>query len=197
MRCLSMRFVVTTFAATSLLIAGCGDDDDIDFDVGQTGPAGGVIFFADDGGDYDFNYLEAAPKDAESEGDNSTIHLWASGYGDAFFIQANDSAIGSGEENTATIVAGLEDDEQSGRAAQVAADFEVGGYDDWFLPSRDELELMYEELHLQELGDFQDSNYWSSTEVGLERAMGQNFHSGLQTEWRKDFTYYVRPIRAF
>ena len=180
------------------LAAGCGEsDDDVDYNPGELGPAGGYIFFVDDNNDHEFTYLEAAPTDVEFDDGQHVLHEWASGYADAFMIGATNTAIGAGAANTQTIVAALEEDEQTGRAAQVADEYEAGGYDDWFLPSRDELELMYEVLHEEGLGDFDSIDYWSSSETAMDRATGQNFGSGLQTAWLKTFRYRVRPVRAF
>ena len=55
---------------------------------------------------------------------------------------ATDTAIGTGEENTIAII-----DAQGGiatsYAAGVARSYRGGGFDDWFLPSKDELNQMY------------------------------------------------------
>ena len=187
--------IISTIFALSL--TGCGGEDfDItDFAVGELGPAGGFIFFVDEDNDYEFDFLEAAPEDAERDGEG--IFQWASGFDESFYIGANGSQIGSGEQNTATIVGALDGDEQTNRAAQVADAYEFDGYDDWFLPSEQELELMYETLKAEDVADFDGMVYWSSTENSVTHATGQSFSSGMQTEWRKDYRYRVRPIRAF
>ena len=55
-------------------------------------------------------------------------------------------------------------------------------YGDWFLPSQDELNAMYTNLHLEGVGDFLDSPglYWSSTEVSNIFASIQRFSDGVQ-----------------
>ena len=53
---------------------------------------------------------------------------------------------------------------------------------DWFLPSQDELNAMYTNLHLEGVGDFLNSPglYWSSTEVSNIFASIQRFSDGVQ-----------------
>lgn len=69
-------------------------------------------------------------------------------------------------------------------------------YDDWFLPSKDELNLMYENLYEHGLGPLAHI-YWSSSEYSSDRAWNQYFEYGTQRYDRRSFANYVRPIRAF
>lgn len=73
-------------------------------------------------------------------------------------------------------------------------------YDDWFLPSKDELDLMYTQLQAKGLGNFSYDSYWSSCESSEEYAWCQSFvapSSGqLGTLERKE-SIGVRPIRMF
>ncbi len=50
-----------------------------------------------------------------------------------------------------------------------------GGYEDWFQPSKDELNLMYENLHEEGLGDFALANYWSSSDGFVDAAWRHMF----------------------
>jgi hypothetical protein len=70
-----------------------------------------------------------------------------------------------------------------------------GGYTDWYLPSKDELNKLY--LNKTAIGGFADNYYWSSTEVGLGNAWTQSFYFGYQDYLNKNLTHYVRAIRAF
>ncbi len=72
-----------------------------------------------------------------------------------------------------------------------------GGYDDWFLPSKDELYLMYSNLKVNSRGSFESGWYWSSSEVDYQTAWFQDFDSGSQEYDFKDFPFYVRAVRAF
>jgi hypothetical protein len=85
-------------------------------------------------------------------------------------------------------------------AADICANLTLGGYSDWFLPSKDELNEMYlnigEGNALCNIGDF-DNSYWSSTERDNNSAWFQDSSDGRQDYASKSGTYYVRPIRAF
>jgi len=66
------------------------------------------------------------------------------------------------------------------------------------LPSKDELDMMYVNLHLQGLGGFADYVYWSSTENGGYFAWYQFFVNGIQSaSYGKDGSNGVRAVRAF
>lgn len=74
----------------------------------------------------------------------------------------------NGSDNTAYIVA------QGGSpAAKKCADLVAGGYSDWYLPSRDELNAMF--LVKNQVGGFNHPDYWSSTETGASTAVSQAF----------------------
>ena len=82
-------------------------------------------------------------------------------------------------------------------ASQACLDYSVNGYDDWFLPSEEELNLMYKYLHLNSIGRFADFLYMSSSNGGYSGwAIGKDFSSGDQGVYG-DYGHYVRPIRAF
>ena len=66
-----------------------------------------------------------------------------------------------------------------------------GGKDDWFLPSNDELDLMYDNLHLQGVGGFAATNYWGS-EKGVLRAWALYFPTGAQWNDVKSNGHNVR-----
>ena len=78
-------------------------------------------------------------------------------------------------------------------------EYEVNGkiFDDWFLPSRDELAFMYSNLANKGLGSFSACSYWSSSEGSAGSAWGQSFSSGNQDSYNRSNGYRVRPIRAF
>jgi hypothetical protein len=81
-------------------------------------------------------------------------------------------------------------------AAQDCANYKSGGYGDWYLPSKHELNLLYEQKAL--LSWVSSGGYWSSTEFNADYAWIQYFTSGLQGFTGKASTLIcLLPIRAF
>ena len=113
------------------------------------------------------------------------------------FTGAEGTAIGTGAQNTLDILAGCSED---GIPAKLASDYEVTvdgvTYDDWFLPSKDELNLLY--LNNEAVGGFASNYYWSSTEFDNFIAWIQNFNNGNQDYYfNSNYTSRVRAVRAF
>ena len=166
------------------------------YKIGDTGPAGGLIFYDKGNNSSGWRYLEAAPEAAEFRAKWSETQFWV----------GNDqnktgSEIGHGKNNTRLIVTRC--NEVPGNwdtAAQKCDDLEFGGFDDWFLPSQSELDKIFGNLKRKNLGDFKNEFYWSSTERsdawgGGEQANTQNFKDGQLDRNKKWDVYYVRPIR--
>jgi uncharacterized repeat protein (TIGR02543 family) len=190
--------------------------------VGYIGPSGGYVFY--DKGFYSdgWRYLEAAPSlwyEGETDslgvylGNNDPSIQWGA-YGYTVDPSVTVTAVGTGEANTENIVNYhdiLEDyytdptkyyiNNDGTVAAKVCSEYSManGGttYDDWFLPSRDELALMYDNLMLNDLGDFFGYDYWSSSEISNTYSRFQNFANGDQLTIYKNFEGRVRPVRAF
>ena len=160
------------------------------FRIGETGPAGGIIFYDKGNNSGGWRYLEAAPVEAEFQAPWSIR-----GTG----VENTQSTIGSGKRNTQLIVATFS--RVSGEwdtAAQKCDDLEFGGFDDWFLPSKDELDQMYGQLKRRNLGDFKNEWYWASSGSSPYYLDMQHFRDGsLPGAGSRGSTsqYYVRPIR--
>ena len=105
---------------------------------------------------------------------------------------ATATALGTGNANTNTIVS---IQGAGSYAAKLCYDLVLGGYSDWYLPSKDELNKLY--LNKAAIGGFTSSTYWSSTEAGANNAWIQYFSNGYQYGPNKDNTDYVRAVRAF
>ena len=81
-------------------------------------------------------------------------------------------------------------------AANVCRLYNGGGYSDWYLPSRNELNLLY--LQRKAIGNFSDLiGYWSSTEFSKTEAWVQTFKDGVVGISNKTTSEAVRAIRRF
>jgi hypothetical protein len=116
---------------------------------------------------------------------------------------AIDSAIGKGLSNTNKIIASQGGDLLS-YAAGLARAFKGGGYTDWYLPSKHELNKLY--INRGAIGDFQYMLYWSSTDYSGSSdpppphlAWFQNFGLNPGRQWTidKKNRLYVRAVRYF
>jgi len=154
------------------------------YSIGDTGPAGGKVFYDKGSVTSGWRYLEVASSD------QSTDNRWYNG--SYVTTGATTTAIGAGEANTATIVSVQG---AGSYAASLCANLSLGGYDDWFLPSRDELNAMYGQVGI--IGGFASGYYWSSSEYGSNDAWYQDFGNGYQGGYVKYGTIQVRAIRAF
>jgi hypothetical protein len=177
--CLLAAMVLAGFASCS--------KKDKSYKIGDIGPGGGLVFY-DKGSKSDgWQYLEAAPGDlGEAE--------WGA-YRNT--VSGTETAIGAGKKNTQLIVAFLKQNNETGCAAQLCDDYVLNGKRDWFLPSKDELDLMYKNIGEQGRGDF-GTYYWSSSEDAHSYdAWFQSFSDGHQDYYRKNLGYSVRAVRAF
>lgn len=165
--------------------------------IGDTGPGGGFIFYLDgvSGG------MEVSKVDTE------VSMQWGCS---SILVNAMSSLIGAGITNTNTIVTFHDelpyyyenptqcDDSNDGTvAAKYCSDFSQNGFDDWFLPSLDELTEIHNNLHGVGLGDFTDDIYWSSTESTDLRAFSKDFWKGTDSDAAKFGSYKVRAVRKF
>lgn len=72
-----------------------------------------------------------------------------------------------------------------------------GGFDDWYLPAKDELNLAWVNLSQLAVLAMDAQFYWSSTQLDANNAWGQNFRPGAQNNsyGSKTSAYRVRPVR--
>jgi TolB-like protein len=160
------------------------------YKIGDTGPAGGIIFF-DRGFTGDgWRYLEAAPAGAEFTAEWGACNQ---------NVSNTITAVGFGKQNTKLIVDRLRGLGETNKATQICTALDINGYKDWFLPSKDELNLMYTNLKQKGLGGFSNSWYWSSSQPNNSTAWLQRFSDGSQhlNYASNDTTFSVRAVRAF
>lgn len=220
--------IVTTAAPIALTCANGGTCV-----VGDTGPGGGTVFYVattpfacGPTRSATCKYLEAAPSgwNIGSDPDVTLAQMTPIDYtqtavGSSGSLEtATATAIGWGYRNTRAIV--LQGNTDTATSAAALADsysVRVSGviYDDWFLPSKDELNQMCKWVRgIAWISDatvctggtintgagavgFFDRLYWSSSEVSDGSMWAQNFIGGFQSNFSKDDSYWVRPIRAF
>ena len=189
-----------TTAGTNVTITGTGTVGDpyvVNATSGTCGLSigdtyqGGIIFYLDASGCHG---LISAPSNQ-----SVAIQWYNASYVDTY---AYGNGIGAGEGNSQGI-SRWQGVCSSCYASELCLDLSLGGYSDWYLPSKYELNLMYENigqgnaLGLGNVGGFADANYWSSTEANPFNAWGQYFVNGDQDYNSKNVTYYVRAVRAF
>ena len=164
------------------------------YNIGDTGPGGGKIFFRSDTGFTmtDTNetcyYLEAALTNM-----STTTIAWASSGFTYTDISGTELAIGTGRRNTALILA----TDANAPAAKACKDYNGGGKTDWFLPSKDELNELY--VNSSAVGNLGTNTYWSSSQVDGSPSSSwyHAFYSGNQGGTGKENMNRVRAVRAF
>jgi TolB-like protein len=162
------------------------------YQIGDFGPAGGLVFYDKGIFSNGWRYLEAAPAETEFNASWGAYGVNGPGTG---------TAIGSGKRNTELLVEHFRRSGESGRAAQLSTNLNFDGYSDWFLPSKDELDLMYKNLKQKGWGQFNNDRwYFSSSQLNTNTASAQGFNDGSQSTSsgnNKNASYLVRAIRAF
>ena len=142
---------------------------------------GGLYTFTDSG----FAYISAAV-------DQSSNAEW----GCQGTNIATSTELGQGIVNTASIVAGCA---TAGISARLANDLVLNSFSDWFLPSLEELAMMWTELASDGLGSLANHTYWSSTEASATQAFTVDMNNGNQGTHQKGNTSnrYTRAMRRF
>lgn len=154
---------------------------------------GGIIAYILKNGDLGYDAtvphgLIAAPSD-------QTINI-LEGWGCRYtLIRAYGTAIGTGNQNTMDIVAGC----TGQNAARLCSDLVLGGYSDWFLPSKDELfALWVNRVALGFLSPSYGGAYWCSTEIDSQTAWHLfNLDGSFAPDNKDEDGSAVRAIRSF
>jgi len=161
---------------------------------------GGIVFWLDETGQHGL----VCAKSDQSAG----THWYAGTYGNT---QAKGDGPYSGKANTVIIISSQVaiGDDGSTYAARICNELQIteGGttYGDWYLPSKEELNLMYQNKATIDASatanggsGFATGWYWSSSEFVLTQAWGQVFNDGNQRGSDKSYNRAkVRAVRAF
>lgn len=187
----------------------------------EQGPAGGLIFYRDEQDEYSWNYLEAAPSgwNGTSTDPYAIFGYWKESPNASCMTVGTENTIGSGKMNTDKLVAAMGDSAYRYHdgttttdiyAAKICTDlvlqYNSNTYEDWFLPSENELLAMKQNLHNFSIGGFSSNSYdyyWSSSEEYGYPWLPQmvscilNFSEYRSRNVTKQEIYFTRPIRAF
>jgi hypothetical protein len=173
------HYYLRAYAVNSVGIAYGNDIEINKYQIGQNF-GGGIIFWIDGSGQHG---LIAAADDQSSKAPWGCFGT---------LIGKTTPAAGSGQSNTSAI---LNSCNQSESAASICNDLVLNGYNDWYLPSKEELNLMFEQKEV--IGGLNNANYWSSSEAEANFAWYQSFVDGYQNSYDKYLTGNVRAIRSF
>ena len=157
------------------------DSSMVRYAVGDTGPAGGLIFLTPNSpGNSTGNYFEATPN---SIGTSVWCNVWP-----IDIVLATGSAIGTGSANTSAIESSC-----STGAAVLARANNLNGYTDWFLPSSGELAAYFN----AGIVTLTAADYWTSTQIDGDDAFNVSWPSANSGGYFKIGTLSVVAIRTF
>jgi len=142
---------------------------------------GGIVFWTDSLGQHGL-IADTVDLDTGIVWNNGSFNL----------TNATRNGIGAGKANTERIIIKQGNGQY---ASQLCADYQGGGYSDWYLPSVTELTLLYNQQAV--VGNFTTGVYWSSSELSTQEATAISFTGGAFTPSNKTLTNAVRAIRAF
>lgn len=165
------------------------------YQIGDIGPAGGIVFYDQGSIINGWRYLEVCPTD-----NNTNSSSWGC-YCVSF--PSLQSGIGTGVQNSNTVISSG----CAGLAFTYCDTLSFGGYSDWFLPSKDELQLIRDNIYTQDPSSFTSNvYYWSSTPAlygscGIDggayaltfnsNVFSQEYRPGIQNQG------LIRAIRSF
>ncbi len=175
---------ISFFLTIALLTSSCkkekNAEDETAISVGKLYD-GGIIFYVDGSGEHGL---------IASETNITNSIRWNNG---TYVVTGSiETSVGKGLENTTAIITA----QGTGNyAASVCEDLTLNGKSDWFLPSKNELSLLYQQKN--QIGGFAEGYYWCATEYDSLHAWNQYFPYGPQYYADKSDSACVRAIRAF
>lgn len=172
--------------------------------VGDVGPGGGLVVFDAGSAQPWGRYLEVAPLGWAGSANDPT-KLWCPSSSSKFGSDIGTARdLGSGKANTAAIIEACGTD----TAAGIAAAYRGGGKSDWFLPSMNEFNQVWQQRSSNPAFLQPDTNYWTSSQAEVnipdalkmaielsnadwDEASGPFFRAQMPSD------RHIRPMRAF
>ena len=173
-----------------------------DYEVGDKGPAGGIIFYVNsdydaDSSDNNWMYMEVASSGTTAK------YKWSTS--DSVSNITTSTEVGKGKSNTNNIKnAGID----NYPAAKACVEYNAGGYTDWFLPSKEEVTWIYTNIYLDD--DISNEvkalfpageEYWTSSLAGNTNSITRAHYEVCTGTNGSSYTVStevkVRPVRSF
>jgi hypothetical protein len=148
--------------------------------IGET-YGGGIVFYTDGTGQHGL---------ISSTSDQSSGAEWGCS---GTSIPGTSTAIWTGYSNTTAIINGCS---TSGIAARLCRNYTGGGYNDWYLPSLEELHQLYLKRSVVGIPGY-STGFWSSSEYSSDQAYGYSWQDYPFTSLKYLTTYRVRAVRSF
>lgn len=207
-------FIISLYLTIAILICNCEssqtedlvEDNQIQiYEIGDTGPAGGIVFHDKGNSSEGWQYIEVSLEEFEDL--NWGCHT-------SGIPNSNNEAIGFGRINTEEIVkfhdafdnyyddpSHCNDQNDDGTvAAKFCDQYVSNGFEDWHLPSSGEVVEMYNTLHLNGISPFNEEVlHWSSTQHDEHTAISVDFSTSDQGFLCNQCGFHsvVRPVRYF
>ena len=183
-----LTYHVRAYATNSV---GTAYGNDISFTtalaIGESYQGGKIAYFFVNG---DSGYVAGEIHGLIATTSNLTNSSW--GCSGTSISGADGTAIGTGKQNTIDILAGCA---TAGIAARRCMGVTINGYNDWYLPSKDELGKLY--INKTAIGSFVSTGYLSSSEIDSGNVWSVNFSNGTPSSFSKSTSSRVRAVRSF
>jgi len=174
------------------------------YKIGDEGPGGGIVFYYSEEGFDVFipggsvekcNYLEVSKTEV-------AYAKWSRRYGE---VDGTEDGLGYGKMNTYKICVANKGEKPKNCAAVACKEYYTPqtSKGDWFLPSKDELDLLYKNLGTRILEGATEEWHWSSSQCHSDYDYDyawvwvQRFSDGYKDYLSKKYDFSVRAIRAF
>jgi hypothetical protein len=182
------------------MVKNCGTLEN--YEIGDVGPKGGIIGYKKSEYSNGWKYIEVATNDIVTE-------EW--GCMNTSITNAEFNQIGTGLQNNYAIITkhntlnnyylnpSVCSNLNNGTlASKTAINSMLNNSKDWFIPSFNELKIIYTNLNNNSLVNFEHYNYWTSTENGTQQAKTINLQTGIESLTNKNSNNIkTRVIRYF